>query len=119
MGGLEIVLGDGQVTFAHIQGGVAQGALEGVDVGVVAEVVDGKSVPKGVGGVLGEACALTDALDDMADASGRERAAVLGGKERLADIIVFAVQGEVAPDYLARPGRKGHDPVHPHVRGEN
>lgn len=50
MGGINIHLGDCQVSLDHFQGGVAQDALEGVNISPVAQVIYGKGVPEAVGG---------------------------------------------------------------------
>ena len=45
---IHIRLGDGEVSFDHFEGRVAEDPLEGVDVAAVPEVVDGEGVAESV-----------------------------------------------------------------------
>lgn len=67
MGSGDIVLGDGEVAFEGFIGAVPHHLLEGVDVGVVAQVGDGEGMPKIMRGVDGDACTVADALDHVAE----------------------------------------------------
>lgn len=81
MGGLDVYLGDGQVALDHLHGGMAQDALEGVDVSAIAKECDGKCVPEAMGMAIGDAGALADALDEVAELLAVEVALVDGGEQ--------------------------------------
>ena len=50
---LDIDLSDRQITFDHVQGGVTEDPLQGVDISAVPQKVDGKCMPETMdGGVL-------------------------------------------------------------------
>ena len=74
-------LGKFEVTADHFEGGVAEEALEGVDVSAVAEVVDGEGVAKAVGVGFGDAGAFAEGLQVRAEGGAVEGVVLLGDED--------------------------------------
>lgn len=118
MGGLGVSLGNGEVAFDHLEAGVAQEGLEGVDVATVADVGDGEGMPEAVGVDAGDAGALAEAVE-----VGAEHAAVVavtgaGGEEGLIVFFQGVTGGEVVPDCLAGATAQPDEAGFASARGE-
>jgi len=99
VGGFDVGLGDEEVAFDHIEGGVAQGGLERVDVAVVAQVLDGECVAEAVGIDVGDAGALAETVE-----VGAELAAVDAGAASSAPTSTGSAS---APVLVAKRGAVG------------
>jgi len=96
-------LDEAEVAFDHFEGGVAEEALEGPGVAVVAEVGDGEGVAEPVGVDVGDAGAVADAFEGEAEVVGPEGAgSVVGADDEqwigVAGGVVLDAGGEVAPE---------------------
>ena len=71
-------MGDDQVFLDHVEGGVAQGLLESVDIGMIAQVLGGKGVPEVVGRVDRHPGANADPTQQVAQVVAVHGAVVAG-----------------------------------------
>lgn len=97
---VDVGLGDGEVVFDHVEAGVAEDLLEGVEVAAVAEVVDGEGVAEAVEGGSFYAGAFADVGDAFVEHAAFDGAVVGGDDEGLVEAGVGAVEGDVFPEDL-------------------
>ena len=60
---LDIDLGDRQIPFDHVQGGMSKDPLQGIDISAVTEVVNGKCMSETVESWVLNPCASSEAID--------------------------------------------------------
>jgi len=78
MGGFDIGLGDGEIAAHHVERGVAENPLQRVNVPLVSQILNRKRVAESVRVHVGDASAPADALQDVVQVAGIERAAPIG-----------------------------------------
>lgn len=107
MGCLNVRLGYVEVFFAHIQGGVAEQGLQGVDVAAETQEVNGEGVAKAVGVNVMDAGALSDGVELLQQAKTIQGVVIVGGEERI--ILGSFADGVVFPDDLGGAIADGQD----------
>ena len=106
MTAIEIDLGQGQVGFDHLHGGVAEDLLEGVGIAAVTQVADGKGMPETMGVNVADTSAPAGSVEQLKQVGTQERAAVAGNEEGTIDRLVFT--GDQVVEYgLASAGGEG------------
>jgi len=81
VGVLDVDVGDGEIAFDHFEGGVAEDALQGVNVPLIAKIVDGEGVSEAVGMDLFDAGAQADAQHEFAQHFAVEGVVQVGDEE--------------------------------------
>lgn len=98
MGGGGVYVGEGEVGFAHVEGGVAEQILEGVDVSAIAEEQDGEGVAEAVTAGVFDAGAVGDVDDEAAELGAVEGFVFGGNKGGLGGLLSVGTFGEVFPE---------------------
>lgn len=106
MSRLDIHLGDGQVTFDHVQGGMTKDPLQGVNIATIAQEVDREGVAEAVNSGIRDAGTLTQAVDRLQKIVAANGSSVDRGKGGGVDQHVGAGR-EVGPKRLGSPAGDG------------
>lgn len=104
---VDVGLGDGEVAFDHFEGGVAEDALEGIDVAAVADVVDGECVAESVDGGVHDAGTPAEGLEPFVEGVAVEFGPQAGDEEGLVGGCIGPVSCDVFPDNLPSTGGEG------------
>ena len=103
---LNIHLGDGQVTFDHVQGGVAKDPLKGIDIAAIAKEIDREGMAETVNGGIRDAGTLAQAVDRLQEVVAADGCSVDRSKGRGVDQHVGA-GCKVRPKRLGGPAGDG------------
>lgn len=104
MGLVDVGLGNGEVDFHGVKIGVAEGALEGVDISPIAEVGNGKGMAESVGVAIGYAGAFSQAGEHAVEAGALHVVASGGAGEEGGVGRIVGTGGEIFPEGLASAG---------------
>ncbi len=109
VGELEVGLGEEEVAFDHVEGGVAEDGLEGVDVAAVAQVFDGECVAKAVGMDAVDVGTLSDAVEVGAEVAAIEAVAGGCGEDGGCFVVECVALGEVVVEGEAGAAAEADD----------